>query len=112
MRLNTEIKNGLADAVVREQNDLVVDTKFMRTLGDTLAIIATRTLDCGRSGVIQHCNYFEQAQTIQFLREGLLDRWRHVIRTKRVSFKPVPSRCWFPRVSRDATARHKEAFVL
>lgn len=92
MRLDTEIKNGLADAVFREHNDLVVDTKFFRTLGDTLASPATRTLDFGTSGVVQHCNYFEQAQTMQFLREGLLDRWRHVIRTKRVDFKPVPSR--------------------
>jgi len=70
MRLDTEIKNGLADTVFREQNDLVVDTKFMRTLGDTLASPATRTLDFGTSGVVQHCNYFEQAQTRQFLREG------------------------------------------
>ncbi len=73
VRLGTEIKDGLADAVFREPNDLVVDSASMNTLGDTVTIPASRTLNFGTGALVHHCNYFEQPQTVKFLREILLN---------------------------------------
>ncbi len=72
VRLGTEVKDGLADAVFRDHNDLVVDTSSMRALGDQTIIPAAQTLNFGTSGLVHHCNYFEQPQTVQFLRDVLL----------------------------------------
>ena len=72
VRLGTEVKDGLADAVFRDPNDLVVDSSSMTTLGDTVTIPAARTLNYRTSGLVHHCNYFEQPQTVKFLRDVLL----------------------------------------
>lgn len=71
VRLGTELKDAASDLVFRDQNDLVVDTGSMHTLADTMRIPADRTLDFGTSGTVHHCNYFEQAQTVEHLRKVL-----------------------------------------
>jgi len=71
VRLGSEITDAASDLVFRDRNDLVVDTGSMSTLSDTMRIPAKRTLDFGTTGLVHHCNYFEQPQTTQFLTQVL-----------------------------------------
>ncbi len=68
-RLGSELADAGSDLVFREANDLVVDGRSMTTLSDSSEIPAERTLDFGTSGLVHHCNYFEQPSTVRFLRD-------------------------------------------
>jgi pimeloyl-ACP methyl ester carboxylesterase len=60
-----------ADFVFDGENDLVVDTDSMTSLASKLGIPKSRTLSFKTSSVVHHLNYFQQAETITFLRKHL-----------------------------------------
>lgn len=65
-------KDTLADLVFEGQNDLVVDTGSMADLCNDLSIPAEQVLDFGTTDVVRHTNYFDQARTLDFIRESLV----------------------------------------
>jgi pimeloyl-ACP methyl ester carboxylesterase len=62
--------DGAADAVFKDKNDLVVDTKSM-TLLCGKAIDSGRIHDFGDSATVHHCNYFQQDETVKLLTKAL-----------------------------------------
>jgi hypothetical protein len=71
VRLRSDLTNAASDLVFQAENDLVVDTGSMTSLADTIEIPPDRVLDFQTSDVVHHCNYFEQPETIRFLRTVL-----------------------------------------
>ena len=61
-----------ADLVFQSPNDLVVDTDSMTDLSKATRIAgANRILDFRTSNKVHHTNYFEQVETVEFLRRVL-----------------------------------------
>ena len=60
-----------ADVVFKGANDLVVDTLSMTELAAKLRIPPARLLDFGTNGRIHHMNYFDAAETTDFLADSL-----------------------------------------
>lgn len=60
-----------SDMVFDGENDLVVDTGSMCELGDRLTLPDAQVLDFGTTDRIHHTNYFEQRETLRFIRERL-----------------------------------------
>jgi pimeloyl-ACP methyl ester carboxylesterase len=64
------IVNWGADAIFKDKNDLVVDTKSMNLLCGK-AIDIGRIHDFGDSPNVHHCNYFQQNETVTLLTKAL-----------------------------------------
>ncbi len=63
-----------ADLVFQQENDLVVDTRSMTELvrdGETVHKRIEKFYDFGDQARVHHTNYFQQEETIRFLRESL-----------------------------------------
>jgi hypothetical protein len=59
-----------AEAIFKDNNDLVVDTNSMKLLCGK-AIDRTRICDHGDSETVHHCNYFRQDKTLKLLTTAL-----------------------------------------
>ncbi|HWP44783.1 MAG TPA: hypothetical protein VNO14_16160 [Blastocatellia bacterium] len=59
------------DMVFDGQNDLVVDTRSMTDLFDDMVIPQANILDFGTTGRVHHTNYFQQPETIDFIKKSL-----------------------------------------
>jgi hypothetical protein len=59
------------DMVFEGDNDLVVDTRSMTDLFDDMVIPKTRILDYGTTDRVHHTNYFQQPETIAFIKKSL-----------------------------------------
>jgi hypothetical protein len=63
-----------ADWVFKGESDLVVDTESMTALSNRIRrsqLAAEHVLDFGQTNVVHHLNYFQQPQTIDFMRGSL-----------------------------------------
>jgi hypothetical protein len=65
------IADAATNAIFPGANDLVVDTPFMIDLGVPHLQLGDPPLDFGTNGLVWHCNYFRQPQTIDFIRSKL-----------------------------------------
>ncbi len=69
-----QLKKKLADigtdVLFDGKNDLVVDTPSMSSLTDDLKIPSGHILDFGTQDKVIHTNYFEQAETLDFIRRN------------------------------------------
>lgn len=68
------VMNLGADLVFQQENDLVVDTRSMTELfkdGETVQRRVEKTFDFGDQPRVHHTNYFQQEETIKFIRESL-----------------------------------------
>jgi hypothetical protein len=68
-------KLNLADAgtdlVFDGENDLVVDTDSMTDLFDQEVLPSNKVCDFGTTGRVHHTNYFQQAETLEFIIKSL-----------------------------------------
>ena len=62
-------KNAVADIIFPAENDLVVDTAHMTSLGEGRDI--DEVWSFGSQALVHHCNYFRQPETIERLRKWL-----------------------------------------
>lgn len=68
------LADSLTDVLFSGPNDLVVDTDSQTSLSDTVAIEGSRVHNfAARRALVHHTNYFEQAETLGFIR-GVLAR--------------------------------------
>ena len=67
-----KIKDKATDVLFGGANDLVVDTESMSQLSGKATILRRQTLDFGDSPTVHHLNYFQQPETIEFLKDTLL----------------------------------------
>lgn len=65
------IASGAADLVFEGANDLVVDSGSMISFADELALPQDQVLDFGTNDRVHHCNYFDQPETLAFLKQKL-----------------------------------------
>ena len=65
------LKGLAADQVFPGPNDLVVDTGSMSELAMTPTLPKARCHDFGTSATVHHTNYFEQAETLEFILDQL-----------------------------------------
>ena len=62
------LANAGADLVFEGKNDLVVDTSSMTQLTDKIVIPKKQLFDFGDSNRVHHLNYFDEIDTLNFLR--------------------------------------------
>jgi len=67
----TRVADYGADAIFRDDNDLVVDSISMAELSDKQNIPMTRTHNFGTNAIVHHLNYFEQPETLKFILKSL-----------------------------------------
>lgn len=70
-KLKKKLADIGTDILFDGKNDLVVDTPSMTNLKDDLAIPDSQILDFGTQDKVIHTNYFEQASTLEFIRQSL-----------------------------------------
>jgi hypothetical protein len=69
-KLKMKLADIGTDTLFDGKNDLVVDTLSMTNLKDGLAIPDSQILDFDTQDKVFHTNYFEQARTLEFIRES------------------------------------------
>jgi hypothetical protein len=69
--LGARAAETLADRVFDGPNDLVVDTTSMADFRDGLRLPASQLLDFGTTDRVHHTSYFEQKETLAFIRRKL-----------------------------------------
>ncbi|MEW8436488.1 MAG: hypothetical protein AB2629_20925, partial [Candidatus Thiodiazotropha sp.] len=69
-KLKMKLADIGTDILFDGKNDLVVDTLSMTNLKDNLDIPDTQILDYDTQDKVIHTNYFEQAETLKFIRQS------------------------------------------
>ncbi|MGD9170986.1 MAG: hypothetical protein PVI97_13125 [Candidatus Thiodiazotropha sp.] len=69
-KLKMKLADIGTDTLFDGKNDLVVDTLSMTNLKDGLAIPDSQILDFDTQDKVFHTNYFEQARTLEFIRQS------------------------------------------
>lgn len=69
--IGSRAKDIAADVVFQGQNDLVVDTNSMTELSDDLSLPDDHVFGFGTSETVHHTNYFDQPETLAFIRSKL-----------------------------------------
>ena len=70
-RLLKALAGGVVNQLMRQANDLVVNTSSMTMLGEQEAALLRGSLEFGRNGIVYHTNYFLQPQTVKALTRWL-----------------------------------------
>ena len=89
-----KLANGVIDQLMREPNDLVVNTGSMKQIDPEAGDFIDASLDFGDSPVVYHTVYFAQAGVAQQLRGWLMDdaaREGFIERRGLLSVRPAPS---------------------